>query len=117
MKISIIPILYTRRAKTSGKYPVKLKLLFNREKKYYSTGVDLTESEFKNLHIDRSLKRHLKVYCILLIKPKKSSAILAISLVLKNSKSFFSISQSRKPVIISTRLLLIIKTSYLKKAG
>lgn len=60
MKISVIPILYTRRAKASGRYPVKLKLLFNREKKYYSTGVDLMENEFKNLHIDRSLKKASK---------------------------------------------------------
>lgn len=40
-------VLYKQRVKESGKYPVKLRITFNRQHKDYSIGVDLTEEEFE----------------------------------------------------------------------
>lgn len=60
MKVTIAPHLYKRREKSNGKYPVKLKVIYNREKKFYSTGVDLTQDEFAVFHIERSLQKEYK---------------------------------------------------------
>lgn len=40
-------IIYKQRVKDSGKYPVKLRIIHNRQHKDYSIGVDLTEEEFE----------------------------------------------------------------------
>ncbi len=37
----------TRRAKAGEKYPVKLRITFNRQQKYYTIGLDLTKEEFE----------------------------------------------------------------------
>lgn len=40
-------VLYTTRAKASGKYPVKLRITFNRQHKDYAIGLDLTKAEYE----------------------------------------------------------------------
>jgi integrase/recombinase XerD len=60
MKATIRPFLYTRRVKENGKYPVKLKVTYKREKKYFSVGVDLTEDEFKVFHLSKKLKKQFE---------------------------------------------------------
>jgi hypothetical protein len=47
MGISVKIIHYKTRQKQSGKYPVKLRVINNREHKDYKTGIDLTEVEFE----------------------------------------------------------------------
>ena len=42
-------VLDTRRAKEGNKYPVKLRLTFERKQKYYPTPYDLTETEFEKV--------------------------------------------------------------------
>lgn len=48
-RVNISTVLDTRRAKASGKYPVKIQICFNREQKYYTTGKDLTADEWEKL--------------------------------------------------------------------
>jgi integrase len=43
----------TRRAKKNGKYPVKIRLTYNRKQKYYPTNYDLTKTEFTKLYAKR----------------------------------------------------------------
>jgi integrase/recombinase XerD len=47
MKPSIIVLQDTRRAKDGDKYPIKLRLTYQRKQVYYSIGVDLTKDEFE----------------------------------------------------------------------
>ena len=49
--------LWTKRAKKNGKYPVKIKVIFDREIFFYQTGVDLTEDEFKVYNSRKDLKK------------------------------------------------------------
>jgi len=42
--------LFRKRAKKTGKYPVKIKVIFDRKIFFYQTGVDLSEEEFKQYH-------------------------------------------------------------------
>ncbi|MBN8853010.1 MAG: site-specific integrase [Sphingobacteriales bacterium] len=61
-------MLDTRRTKDTGKYPVKLRITFLREQKYYSIGLDLTVDEFNLVQnpgkmgreIPTSLKKQVK---------------------------------------------------------
>lgn len=43
----------TRRAKKSGKYPVKVRLTYNRKQKYFPTNYDLTVDDFARLYAKR----------------------------------------------------------------
>ncbi len=47
--VKAVMILDTRRAKGGDKYPVKLRITFERDRKYYPTPHDLTESEFERV--------------------------------------------------------------------
>lgn len=47
--ITIASVLDTRRRQNNGKYPVKIRITYNRVRKYYSTGKDLTEKEWESL--------------------------------------------------------------------
>lgn len=49
--------LLRKRAKKTGKYPVKIKVIFDRKIFFYQTGVDLTEEEFKEYHSRKKLKK------------------------------------------------------------
>lgn len=44
--ITITPILDTRRQLKSGAYPVKIRVTYNRERKYYATGKELSSHEW-----------------------------------------------------------------------
>ncbi len=49
-KPSIVTYLDTRRKKKSGRYPVKLRITFLKEQKYYPIGIDLTPEEFSDMN-------------------------------------------------------------------
>jgi integrase len=52
-------ILDTRRAKNGGKFPVKLRIIHNREVKYYATKRNLTKEEYSKIYEEKPSK-HLK---------------------------------------------------------
>lgn len=45
--VSVFVVLDRRRVKKSGLYPVKVEVVFHRKQKYYRTGQDLSETEWK----------------------------------------------------------------------
>ena len=47
--ITIAAILDTRRAAASGESPVKIRVTYRRDRKYYSTGKRMTVAEWENL--------------------------------------------------------------------
>jgi integrase/recombinase XerD len=49
--------LYTFRIKKNDKYPVKIRVIWERKFYFYQTGVDLTEEEFKEYHIRKDLRK------------------------------------------------------------
>ncbi len=91
MKVSVMPCLYDRRIKSNGKYPVKLKLIFNREKRFYNTGIDLSKEQFNRLTTDRSLKKQHKDIIYYLDKADKIIETLGYSFSFKSfDKQFLS---------------------------
>ena len=52
--------LFKKRIKKNGKYPVKIKVIFDRKIFFYQTGVDLTEEEFKVYHSSKNLKKQFE---------------------------------------------------------
>lgn len=52
--ITVLTILDTRRPKINGLYPVKVQVIHKRVQKYYSTGKELTEKDWKKLPETRS---------------------------------------------------------------
>lgn len=68
MKPTLSIILDTRRVKNTGNYPVRLRVIFLREARYYNVGIDLSKEKFAQMQnpllidkkVDTSLKRHLK---------------------------------------------------------
>ncbi len=53
MKASAYLILPTRHKKKSGKFSVKIRVVFQRISKDYKTGLDLTEDEYNNAMVER----------------------------------------------------------------
>jgi hypothetical protein len=49
--------LYNFRLKKNGKYPVKIRVIWQGKFYFYLTGVDLSEEEFKEYHSRRDLKK------------------------------------------------------------
>lgn len=49
MQATTSVILDTRRAKQDGAYPVKVRVTFQRKRKYYGTGIDLSEEDFQKV--------------------------------------------------------------------
>ena len=49
-KVSVKVVLDTRRKKTKGQYPVKLRVTYQREQKYYPTDFDLTPEDFERVN-------------------------------------------------------------------
>jgi len=60
MEITTKVWLLKKREKKNGKYPVKIKVIFNRLICFYQTGVDLTEEEFKEYHLRKDLKKQFE---------------------------------------------------------
>nr|WP_321454222.1 site-specific integrase [uncultured Carboxylicivirga sp.] len=46
-----------KRAKKNGKYPIKLRITYQRKRKYYSTGTDLSSDEWDKMHSEKPGKR------------------------------------------------------------
>ncbi len=53
MKASAYIILANRHKKKSGKFSVKMRIVFQGKPKDYKTGLDLTEEEYKNAMAER----------------------------------------------------------------
>ncbi|MFI5156995.1 MAG: phage integrase SAM-like domain-containing protein [Chitinophagales bacterium] len=49
MKLTVSVILDKRRAKAEQKYPVKLRITYQRKQKYYPLGIDVTEDEYESI--------------------------------------------------------------------
>src|SRR5688500_13464941 len=52
-------LLVTRRAKKNGKYPVKIRIIYNRMSKDFPVGLDLTQEEYQGAtsnHVKREFK-------------------------------------------------------------
>ncbi|WP_159468333.1 site-specific integrase [Dyadobacter sp. 3J3] len=58
LKPTFSVVLDDRRIKTDGSYPLKLRVTFDRKRKYYNTGLTLTQEEFSKL--PTSKLEHLK---------------------------------------------------------
>lgn len=56
MKATAKPFHFKERVKGNGKYPVKIKVTFKRVKRFYDIGIDMTEKEFGEYHVNRKLK-------------------------------------------------------------
>jgi integrase/recombinase XerD len=91
MKTHITIYHDTRRSKASGKYPVKLRITFLGEQKYYSTGIDLTKDEFKlvinpgaiDKKMDLMARRQIREW-----KLKCDSILLKADTVIKKMEDF-----------------------------
>ena len=53
MKATAYLVLATKHRKKSGKFPVKIRLVFQRVSKDFQTGLDLTEEEYKSAMVER----------------------------------------------------------------
>jgi integrase/recombinase XerD len=60
MNANITLYLDTRRAKSDGKYPVKLRVYFNTITKHYKTGIDVSEDEFFNAYQSKKPRKEFK---------------------------------------------------------
>lgn len=47
-----------RRVRSGGSYPLKLRVTFDRKRKYYNTGINLSEEEF--IKLNNSKLEHLE---------------------------------------------------------
>ena len=52
--ITVSSILETRTPNSKGKYPVKIRVTYRRERKYYSTGMSLNHEEWEKLPSGKS---------------------------------------------------------------
>ena len=49
--------LYNKREKKNGRFPVKIRVIWQRKFCFYHTGVDLTSEEFIQYHVRKDLKK------------------------------------------------------------
>src|ERR1017187_8172464 len=56
MQPTITILQDTRRAKDDGKYPVKIRLTYQRKQKYFPLGIDLTKEEYENVRSGKTRK-------------------------------------------------------------
>ena len=76
--IRIAIIQDTRREKKDEKYPVKLRITYNREAKYYPANIDLTKDEFKNINSKRTIETLLEVKAEILEIESNANSIIKI---------------------------------------
>ncbi len=77
MNANITLYLDTRRAKSTGKYPVKLRVYYNTLAKHYRTGYDLTEDEFFNAYESKKPRKEFtdwKIKLQAVVKKAEKSA-------------------------------------------
>ena len=60
MRATAKMFLYDKRIKMNGKYPVKIRVIFQRKTTFFPTGVDLTKEEFLKLHLNKSLRNQFE---------------------------------------------------------
>ena len=71
MEVSTKIWLLKKREKKNGKYPVKIKVIFDRKIYFYQTGIDLTEEEFAVYHSRKNLKKQFEEITYFLKKADK----------------------------------------------
>jgi integrase/recombinase XerD len=86
--------LLKKREKKNGKYPVKIKVIFNRLICFYQTGVDLSEEEFKEYHCRKDLKKQFDDIIYYLNKADKIVKDLGRNF---SWKEFDTLYYNRKP--------------------
>lgn len=86
--------LYNIRIKKNGKYPVKIRVIWQRKFHFYQTGVDLTETEFQAYHIRKDLKKQFDDIIHFLNKADKIIADLGSNF---SWKEFDILYFNRKP--------------------
>lgn len=94
MEITTKVWLLKKRKKKNGKYPVKIKVIFNRRINFYQTGVDLTEEEFKEYHRRKDLKKQFDDIIYYLNKADKIIKDLGRNF---SWKEFDTLYYNRKP--------------------
>ncbi|MEO6836796.1 MAG: site-specific integrase [Ginsengibacter sp.] len=60
MEASTKVCLYKIRIKRNGKFPVKIRVIWQRKFYFYQSGIDLTEEEFKVYHSSKNLKKQFE---------------------------------------------------------
>lgn len=88
--------LYNKREKKNGKYPVKIRVIWQRKFCFYQTGVDLTEDEFKNYHTRKDLKKQFDDIIFYLNKADKIVKDLGRNF---SWKEFDILYYNRKPIV------------------
>jgi integrase/recombinase XerD len=76
MKPNIAVVLDTRRPKTGGKYPAKLRATYNRKQKYYPLGIDLTKEEYANIQSRKPSKEMKEIKIKLMEYEAKANRII-----------------------------------------
>ena len=71
MKATAKMYLYDKRIKRNGKYPVKIRVIFERKANFFPTGVDLTKEEFLKVHLNKSLRKQFEAIVYLLKKTEE----------------------------------------------
>lgn len=94
MEVTTKVWLLKKREKKNGKYPVKIKVIFNRLICFYQTGVDLTVEEFKNYHSRKDLKKQFDDIIYYLNKADKIVKDLGRNF---SWKEFDTLYYNRKP--------------------
>ena len=96
MEVTTKVWLLKKREKKNGKYPIKIKVIFNRLICFYQTGIDLTEEEFKNYHNRKDLKKQFDEIIYFLNKADKIVKDLGHNF---SWKEFDTLYYNRKPII------------------
>ena len=102
-------VLDTRRIRKDGTYPVKLKITFKRERKYYSTTYNLTEQEWEMVKAENNRGDNRKIK-LALAAIETSAQNCADNL---QSFSFQEFESAYFPKSIKTRDLAEIYTQYI----
>jgi integrase/recombinase XerD len=88
--------LYNFRIKRNGKYPVKIRVIWERKFYFYQTGVDLTEEQFIDYHSRKDLRKEFDDIVYYLNKADKIVKDLGRNF---SWKEFDTLYYNRKPII------------------
>ena len=97
MKATAYLILATRHKKKSGKFPVKIRVVYHGDPKDFKTGIDLTEEEYKNSTVDRPKAAYKEINIKLnAIKTKAQTALQSTGIFSfdKFENTFYSTTKS-----------------------
>lgn len=86
--------LYNKRKKKNGRFPVKIRVIWQRKFCFYQTGVDLTSEEFIQYHIRKDLKKQFDDIIYYLNKADKIVKDLGRNF---SWKEFDTLYYNRKP--------------------